>query len=311
MQTKLSSFFSVNIEYNPKNKKCFVYEPSESRAFFVNAPNYTDTFIVKQSGLSLYLRSSTVEKYDFPTIETVAPVPLLKSNLQKAIRRGLNIIAVHTTIALCQKDPMELLRRLAIICIEDVCLMDSYPIIVWLMIADQPLKPHDIYLLLQIVNSLCNCKNVFKYYGVESHVSYTHDILQNHDAKNQLLALYYRALYGGLLGDVAMLNNAITYYMKNTNAIVKTTFGDLDCDYAEPLQILDSAIDYHPYPSLVAILNEQTQLDKNTIKTTIWHAESGYNYRKPETIAESKKYKASAPWHLIKEPLRVARMKIA
>jgi len=309
MQTKLSSFFSVNIEYNPKNKKCFVYEPG-TQAFFVNAPNNTDTFIIKKSGLSLYLRPSTVEKYDFPTIETTASVPLLKSNLQKAVRRGSNIIAVNTALALCQKDPMELLRRLAIICIEDVCLMDSYPIIVWLMIADQPLTSQDIYFLLQIVNSLCNCTTVFKDTN-GAPVTHTHEILQNHASKNQLLALYYRALYGGMAGDIALLNNAITYYMKNDHKIVKTAFGDLDYDYTEPLQILDAAIDYHPYPSLATIISEQTQLDKNTIKTTIWHAESAYNYRKPETVASSKKIKASAPWNLIKEPLRAARLNIA
>ena len=82
-------------------------------------------------------------------------MPLIKSNLQKAVRRCDNQIAIQSALVLIQMAPMELLRRLPIIYIEDVCLMDSYSIVVWLMMADKDysaLKKRDIDIILNIVN---------------------------------------------------------------------------------------------------------------------------------------------------------------
>ena len=90
-------------------------------------------------------------------------IPLVKSNLQKAIRRCDSQIAIQSALVLIQCAPMELLRRLPIIYIEDVCLMDSYPIVVWLMMADRDyiINNDDIDKLLNIIHSLCVCKKYF------------------------------------------------------------------------------------------------------------------------------------------------------
>jgi hypothetical protein len=166
MQQKLDSFFKIIPKYDERNKKCFIYDPENYKAFFATKPLDTDTFIVNKSGIKLYYRYMKPKDINFPIMDADYCVPLLKSNLQKAVRRCENEIAIQTSLAILQKEPMELLRRLPIIYIEDVCLMDSYPIVVWLMMADKDygrLSKTDIDIILNIVNSLCNCMDYFPY----------------------------------------------------------------------------------------------------------------------------------------------------
>ena len=88
---------------------------------------------------------------------------------------------------------MELLRRLPIIYIEDVCLQDSYPIVVWLMMADKDytLCKTDIDILLNIVNSLCNCKEYFDYREKKEIPPYfSHESLQEYENYDALLGIY-------------------------------------------------------------------------------------------------------------------------
>jgi hypothetical protein len=301
MQSKLSSFFSVKIDYNEKHKKCFIYDPSQLRAYFTSKPEEGDTFIIKRSGINLYLRYSLKIMYEFPTFESCY-IPLLKSNLQKAIRRGLVNIAVTTALALLQREPIELLRRLAIIFIEDVCLMDSYPIIVWLMIADKDytLTSYDIDIVLRIIKSLCECKEYFSY-DFDCKMVFTHDLLENIECHNELLALYYRSLYGGMKGDIEMLCCAIKYYINNPTKIIKTVFNVIDCPFE--LEILDEAIDYHPFPLMINMLCKKTTLDIKTIKELIWSVESGYNIRKSITKTASNLSRATDEWKLIETHL--------
>ena len=227
-------------------------------------------------------------------------VPLLKSNLQKAIRRGENAIAIKTCLAILQKEPIELLRRLPIIFIEDVCLMDSYTIIVWLMMADKDYgKPsnEDIDIILNIVNSLCNCRDCFNYRKNDKGYLYSHDMLKEND---QLLAVYYRSEYGGMKGDIQMLKVAIEYYKLNSSEIKKTEFNSIDYSRINgEIEILAEAVDFHPFPHMLYILNKLTNIDKEIIKMCIWFAESGYNIRKLETIESSKSYKEKAEWKRI------------
>jgi hypothetical protein len=229
-------------------------------------------------------------------------VPLLKSNLQKAIRRCENEIAIKSCLAILKKEPLELLRRLPIIYIEDVCLIDSYTIIVWLMMADKDygnLNNMDIDIILNIVNSLCNCRDYFHYIKNDICYNYSHELLQNND---QLLAIYYRSKYGGLKGDIQMLKVATNYYLANPSEIKKTEFNSIDYSSLNgEIEILAEAVDFHPLPYMIHILNRLTFIDKETIKMCIWFAESGYNIRKLETIEASKLYKETKEWKKIEK----------
>jgi hypothetical protein len=204
---------------------------------------------------------------------------------------------------------MELLRRLPIIYIEDVCLMDSYSIVVWLMMADKDyafrLKPRDIDILLHIVNSLCTCKTYFPYVKTDYNYVFTHEGLQSED---ELLSVYYRSLYGGMHGDMQMLKVSINYYKTHLEEIMKTTYNTIDYSTIEPeIDVLMEAIDFHPYPQMLHMLQQKTHLPKDTIKEYIWFVESGYNIRKPELHAE---YKCSTVWTKIEKHLEDVRYEL-
>ena len=309
MQTKLSQFFSIKTEFNAKHKRCFIYDPEKSRAIFETEPQAKDVFIVKKLGISLYLRNCVVEKYDLPTIKTDAKIPLLKSNLQKAVRRGKNIVAIGTALAMLQKEPVELVRRLAIICIEDVCVMDTYPVLVWLMMTDKHYLPTtgDFYLILQIVNSLCNCTETFDHTYKYKDFVLNHESLQDLKRHDVLLALFYRQKYGGMKGDIEMLNSGISYYTANYGQIVKTDFSTIDFEIPDELEILECAVDFSPFPFILDNINKKTGLDNGKIKEFIWFAESAWNFRKLHTQIRSENYKSRPEWELIEKHLHNER----
>lgn len=318
-QTKINKYFSTELKHdnvNINNKKCFIYDPDNYKAFFENNPDLTcDKFLgTKSSGIKLYYRQPKKVKSDIliPRIETKAKVPLLKSNLQKAVRRCETKIAIISALAIIQQDPIEFLRRLPIIYIEDVCLMDSYSIPVWLMMAEKEhvLDNIDINILLHIVKTLCEC-NIY----YDDSVDYTgpfelsHKVLKDFEHRDQLLSLFYRSQYGGLKGDMVMLKNSIYYYSDKPLEIQKTIYDSIDYtkfDFSI-LEIIPEAIDFHPFPQMINIIVKQTSLDNNDIKMHIWYSESGINFRKPLTINNSREYSNSPLWKIIKPKLSFAR----
>ena len=311
MQQKLESFFKISSNTHTKNKKCFIYDPQNYSAFFDTKPSDSDTFIISKSGIKLYYRNVVQKDINFPLIKDEYSIPLLKSNLQKAIRRCDNQIAIQTSLAILQKNPLELLRRLPIIYIEDVCLMDSYPIIIWRMIADKDYKlsSFDFVIILNIVDSLCNCKEYFDFNKNETEYNFSHESLQDYENHNELLAIYYRSEYGGMKCDIQMLKSAIDYYINNPLKIPKTVYNKINYDIIGPhIEILVEAIDFHPFPQMLNTLSKITQIDKNIIKEFIWFVESGYNVRKYDTIYNSKIYEERIEWIKIEKHLENLRI---
>lgn len=311
MQTKLDKFFTIRQQHKENNKKCFIYDPENYKAFFENIPDDKDKYLTTKIGIKLYYREPKNKKSILlPKIECKANVPLLKSNLQKAVRRCQTEIAVKSALAIIQKEPIELLRRLPVIYIEDVCLMDSYPIVVWLMMAEKEhtIDLNDIDILLHITKSLSECQN---YYNEESSrsidkklIELSHKNLQDLENKDELLCLYYRSQYGGMKGDMLMLKNSIYYYSERPSEIEKTVYNSIDyANLGLQLDIIPEAIDFHPFPQMINMLVKQTNLDNNDIKQCIWFVESGVNVRKVDTIENSREYSEKDCWKKIKSKL--------
>ena len=308
MQTKLDKFFEIKIQHKQNNKKCFIYDPENYKAFFESTPGPYDAYLTTKIGIKLYYRRPSYNKHILlPKIYCKANIPLLKSNLQKAVRRCQTDIAIKSALAIIQRDPLELLRRLPIIYIEDVCLMDSYPIVVWLMMAEKehPLDSNDIDILLNIVKTLCETQTYYDdSMDYTKEFELTHNNLQDLENKDSTLAVYYRSQYGGMKGDMKMLRNSVYYYSERPSEIEKTIY---DCiNYAElggNLEIMPEAIDFHPFPQMIKTLVKQTNLDNNDIKECIWFVESGVNIRKSYTIDNSRKYTQKELWKIIKSKL--------
>lgn len=278
MQKRLSDYFQLTIKYNDK-KTCFIYDPLNKRAFFASSPLPTDTFIVKKCGLQLFYRDAILYcPYPIPSVNSDASIPLLKSNLQKAIRRQHTDIACQSALAIFNQSPVDLMRRLGIIYIEDVCLQDSYSIIVWWMMSDTHYKYtiYDQSVLISIIVSLCNCVTV---YEEDSEDNIDSNIDSNIDAVE---ALHYRHLYGGTKGDMAMIQKAFMYYKAFPEKVVSADYNAIWPNMNYEVEILEESIDFHVYPIMLTILSKKTGIDPSIIKEAIWKTESRLNVRKKQ-----------------------------
>jgi hypothetical protein len=79
--------------------------------------------------------SDKFEHFVFPSETIYNNVPYLKSHLQKCIRRSNPNLALKTAMHLARLDLQELLRRLAIIVVEDAILIPEFSTLVWLTAA--------------------------------------------------------------------------------------------------------------------------------------------------------------------------------
>jgi hypothetical protein len=250
-----------------------------------------------------------------PKIDTEMSVPLLKSNLQKAVRRCNVIAALSSTIILLEKDSIAFLRRLPILFVEDVCLLDSLPIVIWLMMADSEYKltNKDKCILLHIVQNLCS---QLHYYDdcEECKIKYEPRDLQDQPHCNELLSIYYRTLYGGMKCDIQLLESALHYYFENPGEIRKTNFTTALDLLPNKLILIPESIDFHPFPFIIKAIQEQIleqeQVSESDIKRYIWFAESAINFRKMLTQMESSKYTNTILWLVIKPELNKIRRNI-
>ena len=108
-----------------------------------------------------------------------------------------------------------------------------------------------------------------------------------------------------------MLDKAIMHYIYNPSEMEMMT--QISFHIAEPiahLSILDAAIDFHPFPNLLNILSRLTFIKKDVLSEIIWHAESGYNFRKTFTIMNSEAYKERSEWRTIEKHLKAVRAQL-
>lgn len=217
-------------------------------------------------------------------------IHLLKSHLQKSIRRKDYNKAIQTAKHLIDIDPIQFLRRFSIIFIEDVSLNKHYPTLIWLLIAVSSkkltLKLNHIEWLLGLVHLACSCPYQEHYPKIENVVDKI-KILQPHlekDKKDIINSLLIRATYGGMGSDMNMILNAAycwcnrfkndkkweTYYNKDVRTI---------CINVKPLQHNEwilSAIDYHCFPKMLEWIEE---FEEDYKKRLMWHFSSKINYR--------------------------------
>lgn len=166
-------------------------------------------------------------------------VPVLKSILQKSIRRRKPLPSVRVAMELSDKSLADLLRRLAIVVLEDSTLHPDLPLLVWLMMASS--KDYGIPLSLMkrvfgIVYEMASCpwrdplNNAVERKSAESPSTANHPpklsfpsitcfrISEEEDnnsnttssvqltAENTLIwAMLMRSNYGGMAGDIRML----------------------------------------------------------------------------------------------------------
>jgi hypothetical protein len=211
--------------------------------------------------------------------------PLLKSNLQKQIRRGEKE-AITTASLMMDLDQFELLRRLSIIAAEDVILSQETSRIVWYMAAVSKrliLSEKDKKFILSYVNSLIQypkCRRLGLRDEIRnSNLKMTEILQSNHPEKNKLAGILFRYYFGGLSGDLPMLSELCDDILqgRDLDIIIKNEVINLSS-----LKFSEAAIDFHIYPNLLTLIKQDTNIDENVVKSCIWQCSSRINYRFPE-----------------------------
>jgi len=250
-----------------------------------------------------------------PRSESVsAPfISLLKSQLQKCVRRQLTQKAMRTARLLMTCDFSLFVRRLAIIMLEDVMLHDSLPALVWLTAALSKgfRATHAIQTwLLSIVHYLCEERR--EAYWSQSISNDTTQLaparlkeayraaVEREAGRDMLLSLLFRRSYGGMPGDMAMLMSFVSLLLSSEEApqqhIASTPLVALALENVPPLRQEETelcAVDFHCYPQMLMMLKrENPSLEEKSIRAAIWHHNSKFNSRVQVNQQEREKMEA-------------------
>lgn len=222
---------------------------------------------------------------------------LLKSNIQKCVRRNLPHQAVISALNLINIDFFAFIRRLIIITIEDVGITNNLNLLVWLMMAypNFELNNEIIQYLLLTVYSLC--KYPFKIIP-DSDIGELD--WENINMNNEyVIGLLIRSEYGGLKGDMALINKFINSNNVFRQIINISTKNLVIIRNIQKNDIIKPSIDFHCFPKMIEyILNKiNHKYNSEILVKTIWYNSSCFNYR--ENIDSQNKYKKE--WEEIKK----------
>ena len=235
-------------------------------------------------------------------------IPLMKSHLQKCIRRKLFTKSVKTGYQLINTNFNEFIRRINIIMLEDTVIVDSYINLIWIMLAYSTKKwiPQRFHIewLLGIIHNLCDIdqSNVYNCNCVSKTSLYISDL--SLDQKSIIYSMQIRKSYGGLKSDMHMIqnliNNNIINFRKGNNIIIKPVRRvSLIMEFL-PYKSFDiSAVDFHCYPYIIKSIKKKfPQFFEDEIKNLIWKNRSGINFRKkiPKESTEWNKIKGYINW---------------
>jgi hypothetical protein len=218
--------------------------------------------------------ASSSDRLRFVQRHSRLSVPVLKSILQKSIRRRKPLPSVRVAMELCDKSLGDLLRRLPIIVLEDSTLHPDVPLLVWLMMASS--KDYDIPLTLMkrvfaIVYEMASCpwrdpltKTAAAPTADESmstpslplSITSLHDLQEKQESKPSiqlanndtvLWAMLMRSNYGGMAGDIRMLRAyANLWNDRFQSSIPEPTKKRLSASFREATVLLDSNWDHVP-----------------------------------------------------------------
>lgn len=281
----------ISITFRQLEKPLCYYTlyPSELKVLVTeNKPeeiNYCKIFETKENiVIGIIQTENDNELFDLLVECTKCHASLIKSNLQKAIRRQLTDVALQSVMELIiSGNQLDLLRRLTIISVEDVTINKYYSIIVWYYLAlshNYKLTKQDITIIFSYVKYLCEI-DIFCEIKNDNKLYYLDSFYKNVDC----LSLYLRLQFGGFNGEKIMLNQLITGIMNEDIDIYKKDMLLVDYRLYDKLTILECSIDFHCFPKMIekvlAKINSKSEsnLNESDIKNYMWHFDSSVNSR--------------------------------
>ena len=268
--------------------------------------NYECDFRIKKDKYVLCgnINPSFVQYYPPPKLEYTKNQYLL-SHLQKSVRRMDDIKAVQTSKHLIDLDCNSFLRRLPIIMLEDVTLHESFSVIVWLMIASSKkfkIRIEMVKWLLGVVYYLSNEPRKETYFKEEKEYQWDESVTPP-NIHLLLKTLRFRKAYGGMKGDMMMIEYYIGLVLNN-NVFIRKTKIPLVKPFMENLsknEWIYEANDFHCNRYIIDnIQRYHSRYTKDYLKLLIWNFSSSLNKR--EMI--EKDTKQQEDWEIVKKTVR-------
>ncbi len=220
-------------------------------------------------------------------------ISILKSNIQKTMRRQMIDQCLATTLQLLKQDTQELLRRLPVIILEDSQYNHyTYTHLIWLLLAHSKgykLTKEDVQL---IMDATITALKADMRYDLELEPS-IEELKKEKELESEphlttpYIVIKLRAIYGGLQGDQAFLNRLA---LRSSNLSQSTQY-TVDLNTIETfnpiLHIIPQAIDFHCCPYILDLIDPISQ---QVYKQAIWWNWSSINWR--DITQEVKVYEA-------------------
>ena len=265
-----------------------VYRPAEAMQdarFLPRAPPQsvcvsTHHLRVQGRSVCLELWAAPAEEEVFCAVPKVRDVPLLISNLQKAIRRGLGRVAGVTARELAHVDPTTLARRLIIVAIEDVRPNAHLPTAVWIMLAlscpSYEITRRDVEWLVCYATALADDAGHMP--PSKNPPPSTLNLWQAACCREDhvALALLVRSAFGGMTGDMRMLVAAATEDLRAAPRLPWPRSADARL---EERDVVRAAVDFHCQPSMLSALARECDATEEEVREAIWHGSSKLNVR--------------------------------
>lgn len=230
-------------------------------------------------------------------------VNLLKSNMQKCIRRQETMKALKSAFGLGVLDQQQLLRRLPICMIEDVYTNKQLLPLVWLMVAlskTNYITKHGMSWLLGVVSDLCNNdkrETIMTDLTGTPNINFIDILKEKHSisvveeliTKNKidiLWAYQLRKSFGGLGGDQRMLDYYTLLWLdrivhktqRMANRVIELV--DITADLLPRKEdIMIESVDFHCTNIDYKISQKFTNYDMDEIRGALWHFRSKINNR--------------------------------
>jgi hypothetical protein len=215
-------------------------------------------------------------------------IPLLKSALQKAIRRKQTKFAVSISAQFLDQNPIEFLRRLVIYMMEDCYLMPNILIhVVYLMVAcscDYTLTEQDKEFCLDVVHTLCLCDYKDDLTLEDFDIKKIHTLDLSNKMNQAVVAIWIRSEYGGTDGDMNFLRSLCMRWIHRIGEgyeVEEELIKHNASDITFPLYYYEG-VDFHCYPSLMYDLKKlgaHIYLTNEEFRTMMWYGQSCVNNR--------------------------------
>ncbi len=323
---------SENIIYSYFYLQWYDKKPKVQAHFLNEKPklcNFKKTFIWKDSNIEITLCGHFEHLRDIDTNDPITyshlykldkekkykNVGYLKSLLQKAIRRKNPSVAVKCAFHYMTLDIQDFLRRLPIIMIEDTCVHEVFPTLVWFMIAStMPDFKFDRVIYEYLMGIVSVLSNIPIYHNISiKSMDEKNDIKKILYAANKkdsmvqslIYSLLLRKAYGGMKCDMNMLENYANYWNQpdsnTSNYLLKNAVRPIMLASINTLQLNEwiiEAIDFHCAPQIIRYIKEEyPEFNEEYIQQLIWNYSSKTNVRIKEDI--KKEYKRE-DWEKIK-----------